>query len=199
MFIDPILCVPKFFDKHELEHPLFQKEGPYVLEICSGNGEWICRRAAKDPKNQYIAVEMQLKRVRKIWSKRTNQSLDNLQIVYGQAQDFCQFYVPKNTFSEIYINFPDPWPKKRHAKHRLVQPEFIQILHTLLAPGGTLTIVTDDIPYGLQIQDTLTSALWCPLCGLYNSLEEYGESYFGRLWESLHRTVQFYTYEKVSL
>lgn len=198
LYKDGLLVVPRFFQNHILQHPLFEKRGPFVLELCSGNGEWICEKAEQHPETQFIAVEMQLKRVRKIWSKRHNRSLNNLSIVYGQAEDFVAHYVPEQIFTEIYINFPDPWPKKRHAKHRLIQPPFVEALKKVLQPQGTLTIVTDDQDYGSEIQETLQTDPWVPTENPYSSTEQYGTSYFGCLWEKLSRTLIFLSYKKAT-
>src|SRR5579863_3755958 len=123
MIHDRILYVPEYYDHHGdyqfpgwLSAEVFGREAPIEVEYCSGNGAWIVEKALKDPSRNWVAVEMQFERVRKIWSKIHNLNLKNLLVVCGEALTFTRYYVPKGSFAAAYVNFPDPWPKAKHAK-----------------------------------------------------------------------------------
>jgi tRNA (guanine-N7-)-methyltransferase len=120
---DRVLFVPQYYDRHHewtfpgWESPeVFGRKAPIEVEYCTGNGAWIIEKALANPDRNWVAVEVQFERVRKIWSKMCNEKITNLFIVCGEALTYTRFYVPSHSFSAAYINFPDPWPKEKHAK-----------------------------------------------------------------------------------
>jgi len=182
-------------------HPdLFGNNLPVIVEYCSGNGAWIADKAAKEPGFNWIAVEMKFERVKKIWSKIKNFGLNNLIVVCGEANRVTSTYFPEQSVSGVYINFPDPWPKKRHAKNRLIQPVFMDQVSRVLIENKNLTFVTDDVPYSewfievLNAHPHFTSLHPDP----YFLTEEsgYGTSYFDQLWRSKGRSIRYHSYQK---
>lgn len=168
---------------------LFGKQQPISLEFCSGNGEWVVAKAEEERGRNWVAVERRFDRVRKIWSKRTNRLLDNLFIVCGEAFAFAHHFVPAGSIDEVFINFPDPWPKRREAKHRLCKPPFMAELARILKPEGSVTLVTDDLPYLEESHGyLLNEGHFCALETLVNQAG-YGTSYFEELWKSKGRTI----------
>lgn len=163
------------------------------IEFCSGNGDWIIERALSFPEKYFVAVEMRFDRVRKIWSKMHNCGVKNLLIVCGEARTFVKHHVPDKGVEDVFINFPDPWPKRRHAKHRLMQKSFLDELERILC--GNLTFVTDDDTYLKETQALLDShpsfegevALILP---------NYGSSYFERLWREKGKEIYYATYRR---
>jgi tRNA (guanine-N7-)-methyltransferase len=207
---DRVLTVPRSYDKHRdfVMPPLdseevFGRQAPIAIEFCSGNGEWIARMAEENPDYNWIAVERQYKRVRKIWAKMKNRGIRNLLIVCGNAEDFCEYYLSPGTAQKIYINFPDPWPKKRHAKNRLVQVPFAKQIAHIVTETGEAMIVTDDAPYSEQVlQEMKDSEVWRvtqPAPYYKTSLDGYGSSYFNRLWEEMGREIRFIPFIKGSM
>lgn len=180
---------------------LFGNELPVVVEYCSGNGGWIAQQAAADPSRNWVAVEMLFDRARKIWSKRENRALSNLFIVCGEALDVTQRYFSSHAISQLFINFPDPWPKRRHADKRLLRPVFLREMRRILAADSPVTFVTDDPDYSLAtIQLFLeegsgfASALPAPH---YQPLEEgYGSSFFEELWRDKGRENRYHQFMK---
>jgi tRNA (guanine-N7-)-methyltransferase len=202
---DRILFVPQYYDQHHewsfpgWEHPeIFGRSAPIEVEYCSGNGLWIIEKALAHPERNWVAVERQFERVRKIWSKRHNLSLTNLFIVCGEALTFMRFYVPNRSFAAVYINFPDPWPKEKHAKNRLLQEPFITQMARASAFGAKATIVTDHFDYTTQItQAMLTNPLWNPCFPkpyFVTEWENYGTSYFDALWREQGLAVYYMQY-----
>ena len=129
-------------------HPdLFEQERPICVEYCSGNGAWIASKAQAFPEYNWVAVELKFDRVRKIWSKIKKHSLSNLLIACGEGYFTTKHYLPSLSVKSVFINFPDPWPKTRHAKNRIVQVPFVKEIYRILQVGGTFTLVTDDEAY----------------------------------------------------
>lgn len=202
IFEDKVLCVPRFFVGHETfvmpdltSSEVFGCDRPIAIEFCSGNGEWVIRMAKENPDFNWIAVERQFKRVRKIWSKMKNDQIENLLIVCGNAEDFCEHYLKGSSASKIYINFPDPWPKDRHAKNRLIQDPFVSQMGKIAKEGCEAFIVTDDETYSTQIIDVMNkNAYWdAAYADPYyrEDVEGYGSSFFRRLWESRGKGTRF--------
>lgn len=202
VFDDKVLCVPRFFSGHKgfvmpnfASSEVFGREAPIAIEFCSGNGEWIIRMAEEHPELNWIAVERQFKRVRKIWSKMKNNQIKNLLIVCGNAEDYCEHYLKMGDISKIYINFPDPWPKDRHAKHRLLQDGFARQMGEIAEDGCEVFITTDDEIYSEQIIRVMNENIyWEPIFPdpyYTNNVDGYGSSFFRRLWESRGKQTRF--------
>ena len=193
--VDNVLFVPTYYQAHEsFEMPEFNT--PLSIEYCSGNGEWIALLAEKNPDKTYIAVEMQFPRVRKIWSKSQNRGLKNLFIVCGAAQDFTKYYLQTPCVDHFYVNFPDPWPKKRHAKHRLIQTPFIDEMTQIASSHAKATFVTDDLPYATQMRIVMQSHPSWTLEDEQILKEGEGESFFDRLWRSKGRSIYKLTFTR---
>lgn len=192
-----IFFIPRYYQCHAaFEFPtfteLFQNNRPVHVEYCSGNGLWVCEKAKNNPDQNWIAVEKDFERVRKIYAKKINQNLSNLFVVSGYAEPFAQYYLPSESVQTTYINFPDPWPKERHAKHRIVQESFIKDVMKTLTFSGELHLVTDDLPYSEQMKDVVSRVDGYVPISLEENLPEdhtYGISWFEKLWRSKGRKI----------
>lgn len=193
--------VPSDFVFPGWEHPdLFGNALPVIVEFCSGNGAWIAQKAAENPQVNWVAVEMKFDRVRKVWSKIKNLDLKNLLVIWGEAHAVTERYFPDSSVNDVYINFPDPWPKRRHAKNRLMSTEFADQLSRILKDGRALTFVTDDVPYSMEVIDVMGShrdfASTYPAPFFSNETEGYGTSYFDNLWRSQGRVIRYHHFQK---
>jgi tRNA (guanine-N7-)-methyltransferase len=179
---------------------LFDNEQPVVVEYCSGNGAWIANKAAANPEINWVAVEMKFDRVRKIWSKIKNQQLKNLIVICGEANMVTTKYFADHSISDVYINFPDPWPKKRHTKNRLIQSTFANELARILKEGKNLTFVTDDAPYSEWFIDVISKQKHFvsvyPQPYFLTDEFDYGTSYFDQLWRSKGRSIRYHSFQK---
>jgi tRNA (guanine-N7-)-methyltransferase len=195
-----VLYVPQYYEEHaKWKRPnfseIFGREGKIAVEYCSGHGHWIIEKARAYPEFLWIAVEKQFERVRKIWSKRENTGVDNLLIVCGEAETFTRYYLKAQEVSRIYVNFPDPWPKDRHAKHRLIKPSFIEELSKVIKPSGEAFLATDDRPYTDQMiasfmgHSAFESALMAPFYS--HDFENSGNSWFKNLWKEKGRKTHY--------
>lgn len=205
-----VLYVPDYYDKHHewekipFEHEnYFGNKNPLSIEYCSGNGDWIIRMAEKYPERNWIAVEYEFERVRKIWSKLHNRGLSNLIVVSGEALTFSRYYLPSHVIDKFYVNFPDPWPKQKHAKNRLFQKPFIDELARIIKRAGQGMVVTDDPIYAHQISLTMRShPSWAASFKepyFVTDWPDYGYSYFDALWREKGKTIHYFQFEKVHL
>lgn len=203
---DQVLYVPDYYDRwDEFQfpgwHELFETVKPIRVEYCSGNGAWVASKAEMFPEANWIAIEKKFIRVRKIWSKIQNKTLSNLIAVCGEGMRVSRHFFPHEFVDEIYINFPDPWPKKRHVKHRIIQPPFIAELYRILKEGGKLNVVTDDADYSswviavLQGHTGFKSEYGAPF--YITEQPDYGTSWFDTLWREKGRTIRYHQFRKV--
>lgn len=204
-FHDGILFVPPLPERNTAfgkeDWPgLFPLEQPLAIEYCSGNGAWISNCAENNPGVNWVAIEKKFPRVRKIWSKMKNRALHNLLPVCGEAMMTTEKYIPSETVSKVFVNFPDPWPKARHAKHRLLNKPFFDEAARIMLPQAELTIVTDDVPYRDQIVDTLSSHPEFepidPFPYYLHDLHGYGDSYFETLWREKGKMIHYMRFKR---
>ena len=130
-------------------------EPPRVLEIGFGRAELLLDLAAANPDGRYLGVEVSRKRVVKAARQVARRGLGNVRLVNAPAEYLLERVLPPACFAECWINFPDPWPKKRHFKRRLFQPGFLVLLSRVLEPGARLHAATDDMDYAEWIADLL--------------------------------------------
>lgn len=172
------------------------------VEFCSGNGHWIVEQARMQPKGGFVAVERRFDRVRKIWSKAQNAGIENLLIICGEALLATSYLFPSASIDHLFINFPDPWPKRRHAKNRLISSMLFDQVSPSLCTGGKITLVTDDLA---------TSDRWVSFVEAHphyrfswgersyvTHLPEYGTSWFETLWRCHGREIRYHQAERIA-
>ena len=118
-----------------------------ILDIGCGEGEFISRLAYQYPKKKFIGIEIKYGRILKCLKKARALNLSNLGFVISDARIFIDKALPDKSINKIFINNPDPWPKDKHHKNRLLNSDFIQLLHRKLKRKGNVYIKTDDINY----------------------------------------------------
>jgi len=133
----------------------FGRSAPRVLEIGSGLGDAALLTAAEHPELDYIAADVHSKGIARTLLEIERQGLPNLRVLHGDALDFIVRRIPSTSLREILVFFPDPWPKARHNKRRLVRPEFAAAAVRVLEPGGTLHLATDDREYAQVMREVL--------------------------------------------
>ena len=122
---------------------IFGRKAPLVLEIGSGMGETTAAIAQARPDADFIAVEVHGPGVGSLLNRIEKAKLSNLKVVRHDALEVLERMIPDASLAAIHLFFPDPWPKKRHHKRRLVQPEFAALAARKLVPGGALHAATD--------------------------------------------------------
>ncbi len=180
---------------------LFTKKQPIKVEYCSGNGSWVVEKALNDPTSNWLAVEKQFERARLIWARAKNANLTNFAIGFGDGVELTQRFFPAASVSEIYVNFPDPWPKRRHAKHRIIRPEFVQALTRILPSQGIATLVTDNEEYSeIMVEEMLANPLFtCPQGPPYyeEADDNYGTSFFDSLFRKQAKVIRLHKFVRV--
>jgi tRNA (guanine-N7-)-methyltransferase len=134
---------------------VFGRSAPKILEIGCGMGETTAAIAAAQLDNDYLGIEVHTPGVGSLLKEITTRELTNLRVIQHDAVEVVRDMIPTNSLAGIHIYFPDPWPKKRHHKRRLLQPPFVALLASRLAPGGYLHCATDWEEYAQQMLEVL--------------------------------------------
>jgi tRNA (guanine-N7-)-methyltransferase len=125
----------------------FGRAAPVVLEIGSGMGESTAAMALDAPEVDHLAVEVYQPGLAQLLLRIEQAEITNLRLLRGDAHPLLARHLPAGSLHAVRIYFPDPWPKRRHHKRRLVRPEFVALVASRLVPGGTLHLATDWEPY----------------------------------------------------
>ena len=134
---------------------VFGRSAPCTLEIGFGNGAHLAARAAAEPERDFIGVEVHRPGVGHLLLAAAAAGITNLRVICHDAVDVLREQIPPAALDEIEILFPDPWPKKRHHKRRIVQVAFVELAASRLAGGGRLHLATDWEPYAAHMLEVL--------------------------------------------
>jgi len=136
---------------------IFGRAAPLVLEIGSGMGETTAEIAQQNPAIDFIAVEVHGPGIGSLLKRIDALGLKNLRLIWHDAVAVLESMVPDGLLAGIHLFFPDPWPKKRHHKRRLVQVPFAALAARKLAPGGYFHAATDWLEYAVQMEQVFSS------------------------------------------
>jgi tRNA (guanine-N7-)-methyltransferase len=131
---------------------LFGRSAPVVLEIGFGNGETLVQQAAEHPDLDFLGIEVHEPGVGHCLLKARDAGIGNLKLIRHDAVEVLEVMIPPASLARVNLYFPDPWPKKRHHKRRIVQPPFLAMVAGRLAPGGALHVATDWENYAEHIE-----------------------------------------------
>jgi tRNA (guanine-N7-)-methyltransferase len=134
---------------------LFGRAAPAVMEIGFGNGDNLLCLAGAHPERDFIGVEVHRAGVGRLLLALEQGDLRNVRLICHDAVEVLDSQIAPASLAEVLILFPDPWPKKRHHKRRLIQPEFAQLAASRLMAGGLLRLATDWQPYAQHMLETL--------------------------------------------
>ncbi|UDM32575.1 tRNA (guanosine(46)-N7)-methyltransferase TrmB [Lentilactobacillus laojiaonis] len=121
----------------------FEKQQPLYVEVGTGKGQFIIEMAKRNPHINFIGVEIQRSVIAVALKKLLNDPLPNLQLVITDGGDINEIFYPKEV-AKLFLNFSDPWPKKRHAKRRLTSPRFLDTYKEVLSDDGNIEFKTDN-------------------------------------------------------
>ena len=132
-------------------------EGPWEVEIGFGKGRYLLRRCQEDPGRRFLGMEVASEYFGIFVEKARRRRLANWIALRGDALALISAVLPHGFASAVHVYFPDPWPKSRHHKRRLFDPETVDLVLALLEPGGRLLFATDFLDYGAVVQEILES------------------------------------------
>ena len=135
----------------------FGRRAPKILEIGFGMGETTAAIAAAHPENDYLGIEVHTPGVGSLLKLIDERSVGNLRLIQHDAVEVLREMISPGSLDGAHIFFPDPWPKKRHHKRRLVQPDFVALLASRIKPGGYVHLATDWQEYAEQMLAVLSA------------------------------------------
>ncbi len=147
-----IYDLPSIVERMDLAK-LFPKSQPLEAELGCGDASFLVEFARQHPERNFIGVERLLGRLRKLDRKGRRAGLANLRGVRIESSYFLEYLLPPHSVSVLHVYFPDPWPKKKHRKHRLINERFPEIARAALTPDGVVYLRTDDEDYFQQMTE----------------------------------------------
>jgi tRNA (guanine-N7-)-methyltransferase len=171
-----------------------------VLEIGFGRGEFLLDLAARAPEVAHVGVEVSWKRVLKLARRLARTPLRNVRLLAATGEQALAEVVAPGSLETVWINFSDPWPKKRHHRRRLIQPPLVAALADRLVPRGTLHVATDDVAYAEHIDAVLAAEprlenAWAPARWLDDVPGRMATAY-EREWRAEGRPLHFWAYRR---
>ena len=156
---------------------IFGRSGPLELEIGSGKGAFLMQMAGAFPDRNFIGIEWANAYARYAADRFRRHGIDNVRIVHAEAIWWLRIHVADDALDALHIYFPDPWPKSRHHKRRLIQPPFLHQALRVLKPHACLNIVTDHAEYFTHIRTTLTEFRHFSLIAFESPLRAVGRNF----------------------
>ena len=135
----------------------FRNSQPIKLEVGFGMGDFLVEMAIRDPNSNFVGVDFSQNGIQKLLIRVNNLNLNNIRVIYGDVRKKIPLLFHDGELDTVYINFPDPWPRKRHFKRRLVKPELVNLMSRKLAPDGHIYIATDSEPYASEMLEYFNS------------------------------------------
>jgi tRNA (guanine-N7-)-methyltransferase len=159
-------ALDKYWDAYGIEYSteflnitsLFPTADEIVLEIGFGMGEATALIARDFPSTGYLAVEVHKPGIGKLMARIEELALSNIRIIEGDAHPIITTMIPDKSVDGVHLFFPDPWPKKRHNKRRIVNAEFLALIHPKIKDGGFFHIATDWVPYAEYIEEVFAAS-----------------------------------------
>jgi len=137
---------------------IFPNSKSIIMEIGFGMGEATAIIAKNHPNNGYIAVDVHPPGIGKLLARIVENNLTNLKVIEDDVHVVLQHMIPDESLDGIHLYFPDPWPKKKHNKRRIVNEGFLSLIHPKIKKGGFIHIATDWVPYAESIQEVFAAS-----------------------------------------
>jgi tRNA (guanine-N7-)-methyltransferase len=147
------------FKQEQIDIPaIFPKSDKVIMEIGFGMGEATAIIAKNHPNNGYIAVDVHPPGIGKLLARIVENELTNLKVIEEDVHVVLQHMIKDESLDGIHLFFPDPWPKKKHNKRRIVNEGFLSLIHPKIKKGGFIHIATDWVPYAVNIQEVFAGS-----------------------------------------
>lgn len=179
-------------------YPSGDIEGEILIEVGPGRGDFLFHLAAQNPDKAVYGVEIKTKRFLKLIDRREKRHLSNIKLVQADARNALPTMFQEGSVSSIYINFPDPWPKQRHAKNRLLNIDFLRLCARLLKKGGSLLVTTDVDWYASETSELCrdVDGLKPASGGVTTVSDDAFPTYFAQKWQKEGRTIYYQKHVK---
>jgi tRNA (guanine-N7-)-methyltransferase len=149
--------LPTILERIDLNQ-LFAVAQPLEVELGCGDASFLVEYAKRNPQKNFIGVERLLGRIQKLDKKGRRLGLANTRGVRIESAYFLEHLLPPQSAQALHIYFPDPWPKKKHRRHRLIGEKFPALARKILVPGGIVFLRTDDLDYFQQMNEVFEAA-----------------------------------------
>ena len=146
----PLIEVDSLIDRLDLEK-IFRRNAPLHIDLGCGDGSFICELAQRIPEKNFLGVERLVGRIRSAARKAAN--IGNVRLLRMESSYAVRYLLPAGSVEKFYLLFPDPWPKRRHWRRRIVTGDFLRAINHALAENGALCIATDHPDYFEKIQE----------------------------------------------
>ncbi len=163
---------------------------PLEVDLGAGDGTFLVEMAAHYPERNFLGVERLLGRARKICRKAARRELKNVRVLRLESAYTVEWLLPRDSVSRIHLLFPDPWPKKKHRRRRLVSREFIEGMAAVLCPGGEFCFKTDHAEYDEMVREELARAAGYEVVSWPGEDEFYAETDFEKQWKGEGREIR---------
>jgi tRNA (guanine-N7-)-methyltransferase len=177
-----------------------QNSSRTLVEIGPGRGDFLFHLAESNPDTTVAAIEIKRKRVDKLIKRVENRRLTNVAIIQDDARYALPRFFEENSVDAIYINFPDPWPKRRHEKNRVLSRNFLDECRNVLKFYGTLNITTDYQPYAEDVANCVSGIAQLETCYSEVLTHESPEAYptlFAQKWTAMGRQIYYQKYQRI--
>ena len=178
---------------------IFGNAQPLKIEIGCGNGHFITELAQEEPNFNFIAIDIKYERVCKTISKLSKRPIDNVRLYHGDARILLDWYIKNESITEFYYNFPDPWPKRKHHKHRLFNSDFLNTLYRVMTPGALFTCATDHEEYLQWMLDFLqTDNRFAHIFDdkVVEHISGYHNTLFEKMWREMGKKIYYFRFIK---
>lgn len=156
--IEDIIVAPPGMGETISFQAMFGDDHPVEVEIGTGKGGFLLRRAQAYPDRRFLGIEWANKICRYVADRMVRHGIENVRLIRTDARHLVMHQMPPECVGILHIYHPDPWPKKRHHKRRLIQPAFLAAVAEILVPGGRVAIQTDHAEYFQQIREVARGA-----------------------------------------
>ena len=187
-----LVAVESLTDHLDLDK-IFGTKAPLHVDLGCGDGLFLCALAQRVPDKNFLGIERLLNRVR--ISARKAATLDNVRLLRMESSYAVRYLLPTESVERFYLLFPDPWPKRRHHRRRIVTPDFLSSIDSALQRSGSIYIATDDVDYFRKIKQLAESN---PGFAIGVADVDLTQSKFGRIFRQIGAPIQLLELRKVS-
>jgi tRNA (guanine-N7-)-methyltransferase len=172
---------------------IFGRKAPLHVDLGCGDGSFLCALAQRMPEKNFLGIERLLDRIRT--SARKAATLDNVRLLRVESSYAVRYLLPAGSVETFYLLFPDPWPKRRHHRRRIVTPDFLGSIHSALKESGALYVATDDLNYLEKIREIAKSN---PGFAIGDAEVDLPHSRFGLIFQQKGVPIHWLVLRKVS-